>query len=158
MTEHLHFRFSLSCIGEGNGNPPQCSCLENPRDGGACWAAVYGFSQSQTRLKWLSSSSSSLQVKNEKKRKEGDGRDRLIQLIDLEVIHTTFLHPLQVWTSHLPIPRWWESRKSSSWVAKNFYQQLFTMKGRAQISCGQPAIYPIPVKILVEHKRMKIIA
>ena len=53
------FNFSLSCIGEGNGNPLQCSCLENPRDGGAWWAAVYGVAQSQTRLKWLSSSSSS---------------------------------------------------------------------------------------------------
>ena len=47
---------SLSCIGEGNGNPLQCSCLENPRDGGAWWAAVYGVAQSQTRLRWLSSS------------------------------------------------------------------------------------------------------
>ena len=53
----LHF--SLSCIGEGNGNPLQCSCLENPRDGGAWWAAVYGVAQSRTRLKRLSSSSSS---------------------------------------------------------------------------------------------------
>ena len=51
MTERLHFHFSLSCIGEGNGNPLQCSCLENPRDGGAWWAAVYGVTQSQTRLK-----------------------------------------------------------------------------------------------------------
>ena len=55
-TERLHFHFSLSCIGEGNGNPLQCSCLENPRDGGAWWAAVYGVAQSRTRLKWLSSS------------------------------------------------------------------------------------------------------
>src|SRR5574337_2028892 len=58
-TERLHFIFSLSCIEEGNGNPLQCSCLENPRDGGAWWAAVYGVAQSQTRLKQLSSSSSS---------------------------------------------------------------------------------------------------
>ena len=58
-TERLHFHFSLSCIGEGNGNPLQCSCLENPRDGGAWWAAVYGVAQSWTRLKRLSSSSSS---------------------------------------------------------------------------------------------------
>ena len=58
-TEWLHFHFSLSCIGEGNGNPLQCSCLENPRDGGAWWAAVYGVAQSRTRLKRLSSSSSS---------------------------------------------------------------------------------------------------
>ena len=50
---------SLSCIGEGNGNPLQCSCQENPRDGGAWWAAVSGVAQSPTRLKWLSSSSSS---------------------------------------------------------------------------------------------------
>ena len=49
-TERLHFHFSLSCIGEGNGNPLQCSCLENPRDGGAWWAAVYGVARSQTRL------------------------------------------------------------------------------------------------------------
>ena len=58
-TERLHFHFSLSCIGEGNGNPLQCSCLENPRDGRAWWAAVYGVAQSRTRLKQLSSSSSS---------------------------------------------------------------------------------------------------
>ena len=58
-TEWLPFHFSLSCIGEGNGNPLQCSCLENPRDGRAGWAAVYGVAQSQTRLKWPSSSSSS---------------------------------------------------------------------------------------------------
>ena len=56
-TEQLHFHFSLSCIGEGNGNPLQCSCLENPRDGEAWWAAVYGVAQSPTRLKRLSSSS-----------------------------------------------------------------------------------------------------
>ena len=49
---------SLSCIGEGNGNPLQCSCLENPRDWGAWWVAVCGITQSLTRLKWLSSSSS----------------------------------------------------------------------------------------------------
>ena len=57
MTERLHFHFSLSCIGEGNGNPLQCSCLENPRDGRAWWAAVYGVAQSQTQLRQLSSSS-----------------------------------------------------------------------------------------------------
>ena len=59
-TEWLRFHFSLSCIGEGNGNPLQCSCLENPRDGGAWWAAVCGVAQSRTWLKRLSSSSSSL--------------------------------------------------------------------------------------------------
>ena len=50
-TERLHFHFSLSFIGEGNGNPLQCFCLENPRDRGAWWAAIYGVAQSQTRLK-----------------------------------------------------------------------------------------------------------
>ena len=58
MTERLQFHFSLSFIGEGNGNPLQCSCLENPRDGGAWWAVIYGVAQSRTRLKRLSSNSS----------------------------------------------------------------------------------------------------
>ena len=56
-TERLHFHFPLSCIGEGNGNPLQCSCLDNPRDGEVWWAAIYGVAQSRTRLKRLSSSS-----------------------------------------------------------------------------------------------------
>ena len=64
-TERLHFHFSLLCIGEGNGNPLQCSCLENPRDGGSWWAAVYGVAQSRTRLKRLSSSSSSIDYKQQ---------------------------------------------------------------------------------------------
>ena len=55
-TERLHFHISLSCIGEGNGKLLQCSCLENPRDGGAWWAAFYGVAQGRTRLKRLSSS------------------------------------------------------------------------------------------------------
>ena len=65
MTERLHFHFSLSCIGEGNGNLFLCSCLENPRDGGAWGAAVYGVAQSWTRLKWLSiASTRKLMLKN----------------------------------------------------------------------------------------------
>ena len=63
-TERLHFHFSLSCIVKGNGNPLQCSCLENSRDGGAWWAAVCGVTQSQTRLKRFSSNSSSRALKN----------------------------------------------------------------------------------------------
>ena len=59
-TERLHFHFLLSCVGEGHGNPLQCSCLENPRHGGAWWTEVYGVAQSWTRLKQLSSSSSSM--------------------------------------------------------------------------------------------------
>ena len=62
MTEGLHFHFSLSHNGEGNGNPLQCSCLESPRDSRAWWAAIYGVAQSQTRLKRLSSSSSRLVI------------------------------------------------------------------------------------------------
>ena len=58
-SKRLHFHFSLSCTGEGNGNPLQCSCLENPRDGEAWWATICGVAQGQTRLKRLSSSSSS---------------------------------------------------------------------------------------------------
>ena len=53
-TERLHFHFSLSCIGEADGNPLQCSCLEDPRDGGAWWAAIYGVTQGRTRRKRLS--------------------------------------------------------------------------------------------------------
>ena len=62
--ERLHFHFSLSCMGEGNGNPLQCSWLENPRDGGAWWAAVCGAAQSQTRLTRLSSSSSRVRAES----------------------------------------------------------------------------------------------
>ena len=69
MTERLHFHFSLVCIGEGNGNPLQCSCLENPRDREAWWAAVSGVAQSLTRLKRLSSSSSSKRQGREKPEK-----------------------------------------------------------------------------------------
>ena len=88
MTERLHFHFSLSCIGEGHGNTLQCSCLENPRDGGAWWAAVYGVTQSRTRLKQLSSSSSSSNYTSIKKREDsrkirgtgkGDERGKLVE-------------------------------------------------------------------------------
>ena len=76
-TERLHFPFLLSCTGEGNGNPLQCSCLENPRDGGAWWAAIYGVAQSRTRLKQLIGGSSNcvcrcLEIK---------GRFRILELI-----------------------------------------------------------------------------
>ena len=60
-TERLHFHFSLSCIGEGTGNPLQCSCLENPRDGGAWLAAVHGVTQSRTQLKHLNKQASKVQ-------------------------------------------------------------------------------------------------
>ena len=82
MTERLHFHFSLSCIGEGNGNPFQCSCQENPRDGGAWWAAVSGVAQSRTRLKRLSSSSSSTRSSWPRyKQLQGCGRNFFLALI-----------------------------------------------------------------------------
>ena len=65
MTEQLHVHFSLSCIGEGNGNPLQCYCLENPRDGGAWWAAVYGVAQSRTRLKHLAAAAAAWSIQKE---------------------------------------------------------------------------------------------
>ena len=82
MTEQLHFHFSLSCIGEGNGNPLQCSCLENPRDRGAWWVAVYGVAQSQTRLKRLSNSSSAYKLN-----KQGDNIQPLSLRLDKALFH-----------------------------------------------------------------------
>ena len=83
-TERLPCHFSLSCIGEGNGKPLRCSCLENPRDGGAWWAAVYGVTQSRTRLKWLSSSSSWLSGKKSTYQCRGCGFDTCVGKISLE--------------------------------------------------------------------------
>ena len=97
-TERLHFHFSLSCIGEGNGNPLQCSCLENPRDGGAWWAAVYGVAQSQIRLKQFSSSSRGhiffifcmvIQYKFELWRVYSD--NRTIEMFPIFKIHHSFM-------------------------------------------------------------------
>ena len=86
-TERLHFHFSLPCIGEGNDNPLQCSCLENPKDGGAWWAAVYGVAQSRTQLKQLSSSSSSMQLMmGEIKEVEGRSKREGIYVY-MELIH-----------------------------------------------------------------------
>ena len=98
MTERLHFHFSLSCIGEGNGNPLQCSCLENPRDRGASWAAVSGVAQSWTRLKQLSSSSQYYCLENSVDRglmgyspwcsKESDTTERLTLTLHIFIIAT----------------------------------------------------------------------
>ena len=63
---------SLSRIGEGNGNPLQCSCQENPRDSGAWWATIYGVTQSRTRLKWLSNSSSSMHMSIPRSQEESE--------------------------------------------------------------------------------------
>ena len=90
-TERLPFHFSLSCIGEGNGTPLQCSCLENPRDGGAWWAAIYGVTQSWARLKWLSSSSSRHYSKS-------CGREQNISLLMTMVYDYDYW--LWSWTKH----------------------------------------------------------
>ena len=87
MTELLHFHFSLSCIGEGNSNPLQCSCLENPRDGGDWWAAVYGVAQSWTRLKWLSSSSSILTLRDDYKDYTEHKKQQSSKLTQEEIEH-----------------------------------------------------------------------
>ena len=95
---------SLSCIGEGNGNPLQCSCLENPRDGGAWWPAVYGVAQSRTRLKRLSSSSSSSRVKptrllcpwNSPGKNTGVGSHSLLQGISIQGSNPGLLHCKQI--------------------------------------------------------------
>ena len=81
MTEWLHFHVSLSSIGEGNGNPLQCSCLQNHRDGGAWWAAVHGVAQSRTRLMWLSSTSSKAQIMTKRYQNMNTGCVRLRQFI-----------------------------------------------------------------------------
>ena len=86
MTEWLHFHFSLSCSEEGNGNPLQCSCLENPRDRGAWWAAVYGVAQSQTWLTRLGSSRASSTMLNGKDKKA----DMTILILDKIDIKTKF--------------------------------------------------------------------
>ena len=86
----LHFHFSLSCIGEENGNPLWCSCLENPRDGRAWWAAVYGVAQSQTRLKQLSRSSSGSRTILQKKKnlilKKGGRTELGLRMLTLGVM------------------------------------------------------------------------
>ena len=112
MTKRLHFHFSLSCIGEGNGNPLQCSCLENPRDGGAWWAAVYGVAQSRTRLKQLSSSSS------------GESWQSSVTSLTHHTTKYQKPQPSPVYSSDdiivggiscsLPAARWWPGTKSCS--------------------------------------------
>ena len=95
MTERLHFHFSLLCIGEGNGNPLQCSCLENPRGGGAWRAAVYGVAQSRTRLKRLSSSSKADRVLSSHKSHGINHIDlhAYLFLIEVEFIYNISLVP-----------------------------------------------------------------
>ena len=113
-TKQLHFHFSLSCIGEGNGNPLQCSCLENPRDGGAWWAAIYGVAQSRTRLKQLSSSSSSSD--NEQPHSGPVGGRVEKQLPSFDVTCSSFCHILVVQSLscvHLFVTSWTAAHQGS---------------------------------------------
>ena len=96
MTERLLFHFSLSCIGEGNGNLLQCSCLENPRDGGAWWSVIYGVAQSQTRLKRLSSSSSSRESNEENGLSDSQGHHLPFNITDKHRLLTLFVHKVLV--------------------------------------------------------------
>ena len=109
-TERLHFHFSPSCIGEGNGNPLQCSCLENPRDGGAWWAAVYGVAQSWTWLKRLSNSSMSW-------------LNTIHSLVTIKIKHAWYIHKFSNISHYefLPLifhPNSWATPKLS---LSNFY-------------------------------------
>ena len=119
MTEWLQFHFSLSCIGEGNSNPLQCSCLENPRDGGPWWAAVSGVAQSRTRLKRLSSSSIRW--------------DHILALeIGEEMMCTTSrpgsLKFLSISFAKWSIPRdgwwWWAHKNVSVWMPLNYILKM----------------------------------
>ena len=111
-TERLHFHFSLSCIGEGNGNPLQCSCLENPRDGRAWWTAIYGVTQSRTRLKQLSSSSSSSSSSRMKDRILRErwhstvGDPYYTETWDCSTYFRTRYHPLLTWISPKMVLVW----------------------------------------------------
>ena len=109
-TQRLHFHFSLSCIGEGDGNPLQCSCLENPRDGGAWWAAVYGVAQSRTRLKRLSSSSSTrprscqLSIVWER-HDEGSLQGNVMRVSPYPLGHRTYIESETLYGMVLPVER-----------------------------------------------------
>ena len=110
MTERLHFHFSLSCIGEGNGNPLQCSCLENPRDRGAWRAAVCGVAQSRTRLKRLSSSSS--------RSVHGIPQARILQWVAISFSRGSSWPRDWTWVSHIV------GRLFTDWVTREDYPCL----------------------------------
>ena len=96
-TERLHFHFSLSCIGEGNGNPLQCFCLENPRDGGTWWASIYGVAQSRTQLKRLSSSSSSSNLIKKIRDTKGTCHAKMGSIKDRHVMDITEAEGIKKW-------------------------------------------------------------
>ena len=141
-TEQLHFHFSLSCIGEGNGNPLQCSCLENPRDGGAWWADICGVTQSRTRLKWLSSSSSSRSLYKMTE----------IQLFWLEMSETMrvcySLSRVQLfatpWTVAHQAPLSMEFSRKEYWVGcHSLLQGIFSTQRSNPISCIARGLFTV---------------
>ena len=121
-TERLHFHFSLSCFGEGNGNPLQCSCLENPRAGGVWWAAVYGVAQSRTRLKWLSSSS-----REQEKGSSWDGENQREGAPDY-IKKKKMKYWLSLWLTSWSI-QGWRSLKSSQLMLKDWTEIKLLLKG-----------------------------
>ena len=135
MTEQLPFHFSLSCTGEGNGNPLQCSCLENPRDGGAWRAAVYGITQSRTRLKRLSSSSSGSQP----------GLNIRTTLVDFspgsqDIRHSNYITMPGVICFYNETPQWFqhEATFENRWLACDQFQtcSMYAPKQRAFSTLG----------------------
>ena len=123
-TEQLHFHFSLSCIAEGNGNPLQCSCLENPRDRGAWWAPVYGVAQSQTRLKWLSSSSSSRSSSKHNRSKKRE--TRLHQITKLCTAKKT----IKKWKDNLQFQRIIYKSHIHKGLIYKIYKELIQINGK----------------------------
>ena len=131
MTEWLHFHFSFSCIGEGNGNPLQCSCLENPRDGGAWWAAVYGVAQSRTGQKRLSSSSS-------REDKKGSISNSLGVGVDWQVVEP----PTKTKTKKTQKPQTFENKLEFTIQSYDIsFQRDFISEGKVeivQVACAAP--------------------
>ena len=127
MTERLHFHFSLSCIGEGNCNSLQCSCLENSRDGGACWAAVYGVTQSRTQMKQLSSSSS-----KETKDLYSKNYKMLMKEIKENIDGTTY-HVCRLEESILPKWLYYPRQSSDSMQSLSNYQWHFSQNQNNKI-------------------------
>ena len=119
MTERLHFYFSLSRIGEGNGNPLQCSRLENPRDGRAWWAAVYGVAQNLTQLKWLSSSRPGEWMNEQKK--------KCWSFYSVSIKNASQCHELLIWGQEDRIyllywlALWWPEKKKH--ICKYFWMR-----------------------------------
>ena len=140
-TERLHFHFSLSCIGGGNGNPLQCSCLENPRDGGAWWAAVSRVAQSRTWLKQLSSNSSSICISEVIDISSGNLGSNLCfiqpgiphDVLCIEVKDATWMLLQSALFPHLFATKWWDQMLWSSfecWALSQLFHAPLSLSSR----------------------------